>query len=101
MQSFGKARASTETTHRNFELRAKQPGVQKSSCVVRQNALQYSWPQGPEGHHNGGRIPSFAPFLPEKAQRGVRYMVTHEELYIFCTLIVAVIALVLGIKDKK
>ena len=40
-------------------------------------------------------------FLPEKEVKGVRRMVTHEELYIFCTLIVAIITLVLEIKNKK
>ena len=44
---------------------------------------------------------SCAAFSSEKVKRGVRRMVTHEELYLFCALIVAIIGLILDIVRNK
>ncbi len=49
----------------------------------------------------GRRCSPLCVFLREKDAKGGEAMVTHEELYIFCTLIIAIITLVLNIKNKK
>ncbi len=65
--------------------------------------LKYSWPKGQEGHRNGGREPPLLTFLWNVSIKGGCDMVTYEALqamFTFAMLIVTVIALVLGNKDK-